>query len=56
MALKYDKFKFFGMLLLKNVYYIVSDKVTFPLRSNSERKIGFFSGHSMSLTSKTNTH
>ena len=46
MALKYDKFNFFELLLLKNVYQSVSDKGTVPLRSNSARKIGFFSGHS----------
>ena len=42
MAFKYDKLKFFR---LKNVKYSDSEKGTLSFRSNSERKIGFFSGH-----------
>ena len=47
MGLKYDKFKFFWAFVAeKGLVFSVSDKGTVPLRSNSERKIGFFSGHS----------
>ena len=37
-------------------YNSVYDKGTIPLRSNSEQKIGFFSGHSCLWKKKTNTN
>ena len=43
MALKYDKLNFFGLLLLKNVQYSVSNKGTFTANTQitqiSERSL-----------------
>ena len=45
MAMKYDKFNFFWAVVAeKTSSKVFQTKV--PWRSNSERKIGFFSGHS----------
>ena len=45
MALKQDKFNFFLAVVAEKRLVKCPDK-TVPLRLNSERKIGFFSGHS----------
>ena len=44
MTLKYNKFKCYWAAVAEKTIKTCLWRVTVPLRSNSERKIGFFSG------------